>query len=282
MSKLNNKVSYLPKNVLPEILHGSVHSPGAKIRGSSNEVWLCPAYSGARDVMLYVKPALTLRQVIAELVVAQVARGMGLPAPQPYLVSVKPECVGRPRGPAIMAFGSEQAGTKGLATPVRNLDLMLRMLQKAKVAEGTAVLDELVANNMRGPGDIVFDPEGGVWLIDHEAALGKGVRTNESLTNWLAARLKDHCDQADRAPLLSSMRAQAIKARNLQLQAEHADMQHLNGAIAVYDQVLEFVQTRLTHLDQLLSERIFPEQQYLQDTPLTTPHFYDAPRATDL
>lgn len=181
-----DKVRDLPKQQLPEIRQGSVHSPGQRLNGSRNEVWLCPAYSGADDVMLYVKPGLTLRQIAAELVVAQVATAMKLPVPQPYLVVVQPHCIGRPRGPQMLAFGSEQVGPRGLATPVRNLDLMLKMLQKAKAAEGTATLDELVANDVRGPGDIVFDPEGQVWLIDHEAALDRGLKADEAVNNWLA------------------------------------------------------------------------------------------------
>ena len=282
MNKTNNKVISLPKSALPEIFHGSVHSPGNRLTGSRSEIWLCPAYCGATDVMLYVKPSLTLRQVVAELVVAQVARAMKLPVPQPYLVSVAPHCVGRPRGRAIMAFGSEQVGARGLATPVKSLDLMLRMLQKAKAAEGTAVLDELVANDVRGPGDVVFDPEGSVWLIDHEAALRKGLRTDQAVTNWVAARLKDNCLELDRAPLLAALRAQAVKARNLQLSGSPADMQHLNGAFQAYEQVLEFIQSRLEHLDQLLSERILPEQQYLAETPAKTPTLHDTARVTDL
>ena len=232
--------------------------------------------------MLYVKPALTLRQVTAELVVAQVARGMKLPAPQPYLVSVAPHCVGRPRGRAIMAFGSAQVGPRGLASPVKSLDLILRMLQKAKVAEGTAVLDELTANDVRGPGDVLFDPEGHVWLIDHEAALRKGLDPAQTLTNWVADRLKADYDQGDRAPLLTGMRAQAIKAYNLHMHGAPDELQHITGAIEAYEQVLKFMHSRLGHLDRLMSERILPEQQYLQETPQNTAPTHDVTRATDL
>lgn len=189
MSK-RSTVVHLPKNALPKIQIGSVHSPGQRLNGSRNEVWLCPAYSGSKDVMLYVKPNLTLRQLVAELVVAQVAIAAGLPCPKPYIVSVAPHTVGRPRGPAIMAFGCEQVGPRGMATPVRDRSLMLEMLRKVKAADGAAVLDEFVVNDVRGPGDVVFDPYGSVWLIDHEAALAKGVPPDEAVTNWLGDRLR--------------------------------------------------------------------------------------------
>lgn len=277
-----DKVRDLPKQQLPEIRQGSVHSPGQRLNGSRNEVWLCPAYSGADDVMLYVKPGLTLRQIAAELVVAQVATAMKLPVPQPYLVVVQPHCIGRPRGPQMLAFGSEQVGPRGLATPVRNLDLMLKMLQKAKAAEGTATLDELVANDVRGPGDIVFDPEGQVWLIDHEAALDRGLKADEAVNNWLASRLRENLPHDKRDELLAALRAQATKARKIELSGSSGDLGLLNGGVVTYIAVLKFIEERLNHLDRLLSERILPEQKYLVETPEKSATDHDTERAADI
>lgn len=258
-----------------------MHSPGVKLSGSRNEVWLCPAYSGADGVMLYVKPSITLRQVVAELLVAQVGMAMKLPVPQPYLVTVPPHCVGRPRGPSLLAFGCEQVGPRGLAQPVRNLASMLQMLKTVKAAEGAATLDEWVANDVRGPGDIVFDPEGQVWLIDHEAAFGKGTKVDEAVTNWLAERLRDELPSDQRDKLLAALRAQATKARKLQLSGSPEDLALLNGGKMTYIATLQFLEERLNHLDRLLSERVLPEQRYLVENPESITPDHDAERAAD-
>lgn len=275
-----NTVVSLPRLTLPELRTGSVHSPGQRLRGSRNEVWLCPAYCGADEHMLYVKPNLTVRQVVAEVVVAQIAIGMGLPCPQPFLVSVAPHCVGRPRGRALVAFGSEQVGPRGLATPIRSRDIMLEMLRKLKLSEATTVLDEFVANDVRGPGDVVFDPMGSVWLIDHEASLPKGINHDTSLTNWLGDRLRDDTEPHKRVDLLSALRAQAIKVRKLQLGPTPASLDRLVGGKDSYNQALEFLHNRLTALDYLLSKRALPDQGYLLKD--FEPIEHDSQRAADL
>lgn len=230
--------------------------------------------------MLYVKPNLSVRQVISEVIVAQIGIGMGLPCPQPFLVSVAPHCVGRPRGRALIAFGSEQVGPRGLATPIRSRDIMLEMLRKLKLSEATAVLDEYVANDVRGPGDVVFDPMGSVWLIDHEAAIPKGMRFDASVTNWLGDRLRDETEPHKRDELLSALRAQAIRVRKLQMGPTPAPMDRLEGGRDSYNDALKLLHNRLTALDYLLSKRALPEQGYLLEAIALTKH--DAQRATDL
>lgn len=278
----STQVIDLPKDKLPEIRLGSVHSPGAQLTGSRSEVWLCPAYSGSQGVMLYVKPRLTQQQLVAELLVAQVAMAMKLPVPQPYIVSVPPHCVGRPRGPNMLAFGCEQVGPRGLAQPVRSLALMLRMLQTAKAAEGAATLDEWVANDVRGPGDIVFDPEGQVWLIDHEGAFGNGTKLDQAVTNWLADRLRDDLEVDQRDKLLAALRAQATKARRLQLIGSPDDLNLLNSGKITYIATLKFLEDRLNHLDRLLSERVLPDQRYLVENEDDTTIEHDADRSADI
>lgn len=230
--------------------------------------------------MLYVKPQLSTEQTVAEILAAQIAIGLGLPCPQPYLVSISPHCVGRPRGPALTAFGSEQVGPRGLAVPVRSRDILLEMLSALKIAEAVAVLDEFIANDVRGPGDIVFDPANSVWLIDHEAALRSNVTPQAAVTNWLGDRLRERTDFHHRDALLSAFRAQAVKVRKLQIGPVPGFLEKLHGGKDSYLRALEFLHNRLSSLDFLLSQRALPEQQYLHEPNAANQN--DSLRAADL
>ncbi len=58
----------------------------------------------------------------------------------------------------MLAFGCQQVGPTSLAYPVRNLSLMLDLLRKAKATEGACVLDEWIANAVRGRAFDMRDP----------------------------------------------------------------------------------------------------------------------------
>jgi hypothetical protein len=262
MSHSTAEIIPLRQSSWPEVRAASVHSGGARIVGSRSEVWLCPAYSGSDAVMLFVKPALTVRQLVAELVAAQVGLCLGLPCPPPFLVSIAPHHVGRPRGPSLLAFGCQQVGPSAAAYPVRNLSLMLEMLRKAKIAEGVCVLDEWIANSVRGPGDIVFDPHHAVWLIDHEGAFEAHVRPDEAVTNWLAQQLTAMLTtRSQRAEFLARLHARAFPVANTPLGHMPPELRDVPGGEATYGAVLEFLAARLRHLGDLLDARVIPEQQ---------------------
>lgn len=263
MSTQPTNVIKFPRGDFHEVLGASVHSSGVRISGSRNEVWLCPAYSGSRELMLYIKPKLAERQVIAELVAAQVALCLGLPCPQPYLVTVAPQHVGGRRGAAQVCFGCEQVGPRSAARPIRSLAVMLDMLRKAKAAEGTVVLDEWIANPVRSTGDILFDPEGAVWLIDHEAALAPGIQATEAVTNWLASRLIEGQTAQERARLLDTLRARSRPAHTAQVVFTPMELENVSRGAELYREATDFLKERLNHLDYLLSNRVLPEQGHL-------------------
>jgi len=270
MANRPTNILKFPTGSFPEIFGASVHSDGVRIGGSRNEVWLCPAYSGSRDLWLYVKPRLTERQVVAELVAAQVGMCLGLPCPQPYLVSVASRHVGGRRGVVQTCFGCEQVGPRSMATPVRSLSMMLEMLHKAKAAEGTAALDEWIANPVRSTSDILFDPEGAVWLIDHEAALAPGIAVDEAVTNWLAQRLMEGLGLAERARLLETIRGRSLAAHKSKLGRPALELENVSRGPELYREAVGFLQQRLEHLDCLLSHRILPEQGHLGQNPPDT------------
>jgi|GEM_PF-4470498 len=220
--------------------------------------------------MLFVKPALSVRQLVAELVAAQVGSCLGLPCAPPFLVSVAPHHVGRTRGPASLAFGCQQVGPTGAAYPVRNLSLMLEMLRKAKLTDGVCVLDEWIANSVRGPGDIVFDPHQCVWLIDHEGAFEAHVRPDEAVTNWLANHLAATLTtRAQRSEFLARLHGRAAPMIDAKLGRMPPELRQVPGGEATYGAVLEFLVARLHHLGALLSARLIPEQRAISISSLS-------------
>ncbi len=100
-------VTPLKASTLAPLRSASTSQKGDRLAGSRNEVWLCAGYDGSgRGVVLYVKPSLGVRSIMVEALAAQVGQCMGLPCPDPYIVTASPQHIGRPRGAKIVAFGS--------------------------------------------------------------------------------------------------------------------------------------------------------------------------------
>ena len=261
------KVVQIQPTIFPEVRAASVHSPGERISGSRNEVWLCPAYSGSSTLLLYVKPFLSVRKIVAELVGAQVGICLGLPCPPPYIVSVAPHLIGGPRGPSRLTFGAQHVGPHSRAFPVRSLSVMLEMLRKTKHAEGTCLLDEWIANSVRGPGDLLFDTQKAVWLIDHEGAFEASTRPDEAVTNWLATQLLEGLTRAQRTDFLTRLNLKLQPLANARLGRMPPELSQADRGPETYRAVIEFLEARLAHLGDLLSKRVLPEQMTLDDIP---------------
>ncbi len=258
------KVIPLHASPLPGLGMASVVATGKKLSGTRSEVWLCQAYDvNAQGLVLYVKPKLPLRALLVEALAAQVGQCMGLPCPDPYLVTVKPTFVGAAPGKQILAFGSVQAGGRGLATPIRDVDFMLETLERLGLAEAACVFDEWIANPVRGPGDVLFDAELGAVFIDHEGAMEPQTSPDAAVTNWIAARIVDRVVPGKKPQLLKAIRARAAAAQRAQLGAAPSVVQMAQDGVAIYQSLLKFLSERLTHLDRLLSARVLPEQAYI-------------------
>lgn len=256
---------------VPPLGVASTAGTGQRLSGSRNEVWLCPAFtSSAQRVYLFIKPALTTRSIMAEAIAAIVGQCMGLPCPAPYIVTVDPRHIGRPAGPKPIAFGSEQVGSGASVFAVRDIDVMLALLNRQQITDALCAFDEFIANDVRGPADIVFDPAGQASIIDHEGAMQAAVRPGQAVTNWLADRVLERMTDAERRRLLAQLRAKAQRAQRRQWNLAPAAAQFLQDGVPVCNQLLEFLLKRLAHLDRLLALRTLPEQPYL--TPESDDH----------
>lgn len=245
----------------------STSQKGERIVGSRNEVWLCPAYDGAaRGVVLFVKPALSVRRIMVEALSAQIGQCMSVPCPDPYIVTVSPQHIGRPRGAKIFAYGSEQIGNRSMAFPVMDNDTLLEMLERQKLSESLLTFDEFIANPVRGPRDIVFVPEHGALVIDHEGAMEESIRTDETVTNWFADRVLERLDTKQRPLFLKRLRAKASALHSVQMGAAPSAVQFDQRGVPLYNELISFLTQRLTHLDRLLSERVLPGQAYINES----------------
>lgn len=250
---------------LPPLRVASTSGTGNQQHGSRNDVWLCPAYSDGQGVMLYVKPRLNERALFTEVLAAQIGQCMGLPCPNPYLVTVNLGHVGGPRGKRVLSFGSEQVSQRSLARPIPNLDVLLRVLREFKIADATAVFDELIGNSVRSPSDILFDPQSGPHLVDHEGAMDPQLRPDVAATNWLAQQLVTATPVGDRGLLLRAFREKASDLHKLTLAPVPSAVQLSQNGMSIYRELLEFVRTRLLSLDALLSARVLPDQRYIDE-----------------
>lgn len=265
MASRNNVVA-LPNAELPGLPVAATSGTGNRISGSRNEIWLCPAYSNGEPVMLYVKLGLSTRAMLVEALCAQIAQGLKLGSPTPFIVTVNPKHVGRAPGSSVLAFGAEDLCERSMAKPLRNLETLLALLRSHKIADLVTVFDEWIANDVRNPSDILVSPEARLYMIDHEASIADGLRPDQEVTNWLAGRLLESMSDTDRIMFLRQLRARIAALHRVSLTAVPLATQYSPEGVQLYETLLQFLRTRLHHLDELLSRRVMPEQGYLQAT----------------
>lgn len=260
-----SNVRELRPNSLPSLGVAVTSGTGNRISGSRNEIWLCPAYNQHQEqVMVYLKLGLSTRAMLVEALCAQLAQCIGLDAPPPYLVRVNPRHVGRNAGPPVLVFGAEDLATRSMARPIRALDTLFDLLRRMKVDDLSCAFDEWIGNDVRSPSDILISPEKRIYLIDHEAALAEGMGIDAALTNWLALRLTEGLSLDERIAFLRRVRARTAALHRVALGPPPLAVQYSQDGVPIYSALVQFLGARLAYVDQLLSQRILPEQGYLQ------------------
>lgn len=134
-----------------------------------------------KTVTAYVKLSLDPRKIIAELTAAQVGRALGMRIPRPYVVvldtaDIPEEFESSYSNRGIMVcFASKQAGSRSYSLERamrRPSDAFSRAFDNKFDLNGTIALDELIANDDRNLGNIIYSPgKQEFWLIDHGRAL---------------------------------------------------------------------------------------------------------------
>lgn len=230
--------------------------------------------AAGKTVTGYVKLTEDPRKVIAELATAQVGLALGLRIPRPY-VAILDTADLRPsfassftdKGPMV-CFASEQAGKRSysLERGLRNPSQALKAaLDKQFDLGGTIALDELVANDDRNLGNVIYAPgKQEFWLIDHGRALTGtywamwGLDDPAvSVRNQLADESAGVWDQAQRKEIIDKARELVNKCATLCL-----DDLDLDGYFAKIDastdrqDIITFLRERINHTVHLLCNRL--------------------------
>lgn len=129
----------------------------------------------------YIKLSLDPRKIIAELTASQVGRALGMRIPRPFIVLLDTADLTEEFGSSfsnrgvMVCFASQQAGSRSysLERAMRNpSQAFSKAVEKQFDLDGTIVLDELIANDDRNLGNIIYSPaRQEFWLIDHGRAL---------------------------------------------------------------------------------------------------------------
>lgn len=232
----------------------------------------------------YVKLTLDPRKIIAELATAQVGRAIGLRIPRPYVVlldtaDLRPEFESSFANRGIMVcFASQQAGSRsyslerGLNSPDK---AFIEAVDGKFDLAGTIALDELVANDDRNLGNIIYTPgKQEFWLIDHGRALTGNYwqlwgldNPAIAVRNLLADENAAVWDEAQRNTILGRARELVNKCAQLCLDDLDQDG-HFTKIDAATDrqEIIGFLRERIQHTVPLLCNRL-----QLGHLPLTLP-----------
>jgi hypothetical protein len=222
----------------------------------------------------YVKLSRDARKIIAELATAQVGRALGLRIPRPFVAildrtDLRPDFDSGFSGEGSMVcYASEQAGRRsyslerGLANPSQALKAAL---EKQFDLGTTIALDELVANDDRNLGNVIYSPaKQEFWLIDHGRAFTGtywelwGLDDPAvSVRNLLADENAAVWDQAERKAIIDKARDLVNKCATLCLDDLDRDG-YFEKIDASTDrlEIITFLRERINYTVHLLCNRL--------------------------
>lgn len=241
-------------------------------RSKPDELWHGDAYDPNQPdepaVPVYLRLGGT-SALIAELVCGCMARALGLPAPEVFVVKVAPGLLRR------SAIASKDTDTLCVAT----LDLggdtftqllnddddaAIQLLQEWADLNKVAAFDEWTANPDRNTGNLIYAAQT-LHIIDHADAFGGACRklltlaelTEQSFANKLADMLNVF-DAAKRSAMLKEIESWISSI------AEPLDLHHLVGQAGAFpwhnsshdQELVDFLTQRLTVTHKLLCNRL--------------------------
>lgn len=166
--------------------------PGAK-RLQGNDSGVNPTYvglvdTGVRNLEAYIK-VLTPRQLVNEIISAQLGHALKLPMPQAFLVIGSPaDGYGDPApqwraGPDRLLFASEAAPNGVWRPPSVMSPYPTKWITSWQHLPVTVCFDDWIANVDRHHGNLLFDGSGNFLLIDHSHAFSGADWREEALVS---------------------------------------------------------------------------------------------------
>jgi hypothetical protein len=250
-----------------------------------DELWLGDAFDPhvleMPSISVYIRLAKPT-PLVAELLCTVIARALGLPAPEPFIISVLPGTLPAsllPQNDSVqLCVGTRDLGGESFAQLLRSDSATAeKILAKWKHLVPVTVLDEWLANDDRNTGNFIYIAQA-LHIIDHAEAFGGSMRnifpladiTEDAFTNRLASMLKGNSEQRQKwldeakqwliftaSGLDISSAVAAAEVKRWQTPEEEAELVH-------------FITTRLSITHRLLCTRLghpqlpLPNQSDLQ------------------
>lgn len=212
------------------------------------------------------------REIFIESAIALIGRDLGISIPEPYLILATPESYPNYQEPSLL-FGSKSIEYPNLFRKLSILakEQILPLLEEYDEEHGVAVFDEWTANPDRHFGNILFDGSNHFYFIDHEfcvpvgcqptSIIGKNRLLNEFKITKEQDKNKlsyiDHCMKAH-TPKCVSYALDNIADRTFALNfLEQSEIDYL----------IQFLQSRVLYITNLLYQRLNIKQQPLFGEP---------------
>ncbi|MCY3689292.1 MAG: hypothetical protein OXI13_12355 [Gammaproteobacteria bacterium] len=217
--------------------------------------------------MTAILKLLKLEDIAREALCWTLARLLGLPTPQAFLVQVDPSVVkGRFSGNFLhLAFGSEEI-RRVFRDPGKSEMIALR---NWRLAIDCAVFDTWIHCEDRYPNNLLIDVHDNFWLIDHEEALPNFANFDSESKSTLFQILKEGLSEFELRSMKRSAEIFATRCRNLDL----VKLQELIFDKCVDESFrnpvaghLEFLKNRCTVLPELIAKEFsFRQKPFVLD-----------------
>lgn len=269
-----NDAQAIPRLTRPQVLwlrQGATRVTRERESLKTDELWQGDGYSmasEAEDIPVYFR--MTDRfTVVAELACAAIARALGLPTPEPFLLNIGVGALHDSRftshDRATVTVATRDVGGGTFAQLLReDSDYARQLLRGWQHLVPAAAFDEWLANTDRNFGNILFVARS-LYLIDHGEAFGGSTRklfplgdlTETAFTNQLA-ELFDAQEPAHLQMMLEQAREWLVTtagALDVSALGTTTDMRrwHTDSEEA---ELIDFVRSRLLVTHKLLCQRL--------------------------
>ncbi len=249
-----------------ELQLGTAYSPVESLQTRKKTAYRGDVETDSGRVTAVLK-LLKMEDIAREALCWTLARMLGLPAPQAFLVQVDPSVViGRYAGnPQNLAFGSEEIRRR-FQNPSEKEMAMLRNWQ---FAVPCAVFDTWIYCTDRFPNNLLIDVNENCWLIDHDEALPNYVSFDLESDSSLFQILREGRLESELRFMKRSAENFSEKCRNIDLEKVQrlvdGNSPHDTFAKQIADHI-EFLKNRAEILPTLIAKEFsFRQTQFVLD-----------------
>jgi len=219
------------------------------------------------QIAAFVK-VLTPREIFIESVCALLGRAAGLPIPKPYLVIMASDALVDGADINVPLFGLEDASQPSFrhlvtidedTTDETILNAILIQLKKWNKLNGTILFDELVLNDDRNIGNLLYDGSAEFTLIDHGRALRDPSSASQITSPNMMAGIVSGEELLSRKRRQKHIETECLShysGRKYDLLASKTKASGYNVKEDDIEFVIQILSDRINHISQLLSQQL--------------------------